>query len=84
MHSTSVVRGLLLSVLVVALPQMALAQQGDPPKMISPEQLATPPDATIKFEASQFHLILGGASGEGMLDFQGKDIPLNLGVGGVP
>jgi len=84
MHSTSVTRGLLLSALIAALPQMALAQQqGTPPKTITAQDMAKAPDATIDFEASQFRLILGGGSGEGNLRFKGKSYPFTMKAGSV-
>jgi hypothetical protein len=86
MYRYSVTRRLLLSILVVALPPISLAQQGDPQKLAPPEKMAGPPDATIDFEASQFLLLLGGAAGEGILHFQGKKIPFTMkgaSVGGV-
>lgn len=35
-------------------------------------------DATIDFEATQVRLILGGASGTGVLHFKGKDHPFTM------
>ena len=68
--------------MVAALPLLALAQdQGQPQKPLTEEQqkqLSQPPDATIDFEATQFSLILGGAAGEGILHYQGKDIPFSM------
>ena len=80
MHVRSANRRILLTLVVLALPQMALAQdQGRPPgKTVNAQELSGPPDATIDFEATQFSLILGGAAGEGILHFQGKDIPFKM------
>jgi hypothetical protein len=86
MHSTNVTRRFLLAALVVALPQMALAQdQGKPAPTvkISAEDMAKPPDAMISFEASQFGLLLGGGAGEGMLVFKGMMYPFTMKAGNV-
>lgn len=84
MYFTSATRSLLLSALIVALPQVALAQQqGAPAPTISAQDMAKPADATIEFEATQFRLILGGGAGEGTLRFQGKDYPFTLKAGSV-
>jgi hypothetical protein len=81
MQIRSANRRILLSLAVLALPQLAVAQeQGRPPgKTVDAQELANrKPDATIDFEATQFSLILGGAAGEGILHFQGKDIPFKM------
>src|SRR5215211_616689 len=84
MYSTSGIRRLLLSALVVALPPLALAQQqGTPAKTITAQDMAQPPDATIEFEASQFRLLLGGGAGEGVLRFKGKEYPFTMKAGSL-
>ena len=53
---------------------------------VTAQDLAKPPDATVDFEATQVRLILGGAAGEGVLHFKGKDYKFKLKaatVGGV-
>ena len=87
MHNKAIALGLFSSFLLVAVPQVALSQdQGTPKQTISAADLAKPPDGTVRFEATQFRLILGGGSGEGVLTFQGKDYPFTMkggSVGGV-
>jgi hypothetical protein len=76
--------GLLISAAMV-LPGGAFGQAERPASNTS-QSLAAPPDATLEFEASQLRLIVGGASGKGVLHFKGKDYPFTAkaaSVGGV-
>jgi hypothetical protein len=84
MNNTFVTRRFLLAALVVALPQVALAQdQGKPADSNTAQEMAKEPDATIEFEASQFGLLLGGGAGEGTLIFKGKLYPFTMKAGNI-
>jgi hypothetical protein len=92
MRNKSMVFRSLLAILTLALTQTSFAQntttqqQADANAMARQKALNGPPDATADFEQTQFRLIVGGASGKGVLHFNGKDYPFTMSgvsVGGV-
>lgn len=92
MRNKSLITGILFATLTVALSQTSFAQntaaqaQADAKAMARQKAMNGPPDATADFEQTQFRLIVGGASGKGVLHFKGKDYPFTMSgvsVGGV-
>ncbi len=92
MRNRSFIAGILFATLAAAFTQASFAQntatqqQADANAMARQKALNGPPDATADFEQTQFRLIVGGASGKGVLHFKGKDYPFTMSgvsVGGV-
>lgn len=80
MRKISLIVGFAFATSVAFMPAQAA------PRMISPDEVAGEPDATVDFEASQMRLILGGSSGKGTLHYQGKDHTFTMkggSIGGV-
>jgi hypothetical protein len=76
MRSKSIIFAFLFSVIAAALPLASFGQAAK--KQVTAQDLAAPPDATIEFDAKQLRLIFGGASGRGVLHFQGKTYPFTM------
>ena len=73
MRIKTVITGFIFALVGAALPQALLAADSAPKTQATAQDLQAPPDATIDFEAKQLRLIFGGASGKGVLHYQGKD-----------
>lgn len=61
-----------------ALMLASCATEQAPPRQVTAQDLAAPPDATISFDAQQMRLIIGGSGGKGVLSFQGKQYPFTM------
>lgn len=92
MNSKSIIVRFLLAFLALAFAQVSFAQsdtaqqQAEAKAQARAKAMSGPPDATADFEQTQFRLIVGGASGKGVLHFKGKDYPFTMSgvsVGGV-
>lgn len=76
----------LVAAAMLAFPLAVSAQATAQPKHTADEIAKSKPTGTIEVSAEQLRLILGGASGKGVLNYQGKQYPFTLKaatVGGV-
>jgi len=86
MRNKTILAAFLFALAGATLPQALLAADMAPPKQVTEQDLAAPPDATLDFEGKQMRLIIGGSRGKGVLHFKGKDYPFTgkgVSVGGV-
>ena len=85
MRKSLLIAGIVSTFIGAMLPQASFA--ADPArKVVTQQDIDSPPDATIDFDAKQLRLIFGGAKGKGVLHFKGKDYPFTMSgatVGGV-
>jgi len=85
MRTKSIITGFVFAFIVTIAPSFAAEEA--PKKEITAEELAkSKPSATFEIDGSQLRLLVGGATGKGVLRFQGKDYPFTAkgaSVGGV-
>lgn len=74
MQTRSMLAVCFLACAALLLPAAASAQ-AERPAAVTEQDLAAPPDATIEFDAQQVRLIIGGATGKGVLRYKGKSYP---------